>query len=50
MTNNTEDKIIWSETKTWFNSLDESVQWGDLTEAERVGAREAYLDYGKDES
>lgn len=44
------DKQIWSATKAWFNGLSEDVQWGDLTEAERVGAREAYLDYGKDES
>ena len=39
-----EDKRIWSATKVWFNSLDPEVQWGDLTEQERVGAREAYLD------
>lgn len=44
------DKEIWSATKAWFNSLSPEVQWKHLTEPERVGAREAYLDYGKDES
>lgn len=38
------DKAIWSATKQWFNSLSEDVQWGDLTEAERVEARKAYLE------
>lgn len=55
MTNNTndsshcDDKRIWSETKAWFNSLSDEVQWDELSESERVGAREAYLDYGRDE-
>jgi hypothetical protein len=41
---NVADKRIWSATKVWFNQLDPSVQWRDLSEAERVGAREAFLD------
>jgi hypothetical protein len=44
MDNNINDKRIWSETKAWFNSLSTEVQWGDLTEYERVEARRAYLE------
>lgn len=40
----TEDNIIWSATKIWFNSLSEDVQWGDLTEPERVEARKRYVE------
>lgn len=43
MANNT-DKAIWSLTKKWFNSLSNDVDWSELTEVERVGARQAYLD------
>lgn len=36
------DKRLWSETKQWFNSLSEDVQWGDLSEYERNEARRMY--------
>ena len=39
-----EDKAIWSETKRWFNSLSDEVQWGDLNEYERAEARRVYLE------
>jgi hypothetical protein len=39
-----DDKVIWSETKKWFNSLSPDVQWHHITEIERVEARQAYLE------
>lgn len=37
------DKEIWSATKRWFNTLSPEVQWGDLTEYERVEARRVFV-------
>ena len=38
------DKVIWSQTKAWFNTLSDEVQWGDIEEFQRVEAREMFLE------
>lgn len=45
--NRAEDKQVWSAAKQWFNATTDGVVWHNLTEAERLAARDAYLEYGQ---